>query len=113
MPCIAFLVHGVYNLLLTDKTPVRACMGLWRDDMRYKEAYNYFISRTDGMGIDPSALGCAVLAIEKQIPMQVKKDHADTVCPSCKGSLFNEDLNVIEESNYCYQCGQRLKWYGR
>ena len=81
--------------------------------MRYKEAHHYFISRTDGMGIDPSALACAVLAIEKQIPMQVGKDHADTVCPSCKSSLFNEELNVIEESNFCPDCGQKLKWSRR
>lgn len=42
----------------------------------------------------------AIKALEKQIPMDVKFDGDDAVCPICGAEA--------EWKNYCEECGQRL-----
>lgn len=81
------------------------------DVERCKRALKYFTTRTDGKGIDHAALASAVLALEKQVSKKIKEAHFETVCPVCKGSLYIDDLNVVEQSQYCPDCGQRLEWH--
>lgn len=54
-----------------------------------------------------SALGLAILALEKQIPKKPYKDNENGVyekehCPSCHRSLFPND-------HHC-ECGQAIDW---
>ena len=37
--------------------------------------------------------------------------HKSFLSPVCKGSLYIDDLNVVEQSQYCPDCGQRLEWH--
>ena len=79
-------------------------------DQANKKALEYFRGNTDGKGLNHNALAFAIGALEKQVPKKVKKAHWETICPVCKGSLYIDDLNVIMESQYCPDCGQRLEW---
>lgn len=79
-------------------------------DQANKRALDYFKCRTDGKGLDQNALAFAIQALEKQVPKKVKEAHFETVCPVCKGSLYIDDLNVVEQSRYCPDCGQMLEW---
>lgn len=75
-----------------------------------RKALEYFRGHTDGKGLDHNALAFAIQALEKQVPKKVKEAHFETVCPVCKGSLYIDDLNVVEQSRYCPDCGQMLEW---
>ena len=75
-----------------------------------KRALEYFRSRTDGKGLDLNALAFAIQALEKQVPKRAVDAHVDTVCPASRADLFPEDLNAVEKSRYCPDCGQKLEW---
>ena len=78
-----------------------------RIDVCYQKALAYFRAGVDGKGIDNKMLGAAVAALEKQVPKRVADERLGTVCPACRGSLYLEDLNVVEKSRYCPDCGQK------
>ena len=75
-----------------------------------RKALEYFRSRTDGKELDHNALAFAIQALEKQVPKRAVDAHVDTVCPASRADLFPEDLNAVEKSRYCPDCGQRLEW---
>ena len=81
-----------------------------RIDAFYQKALAYFRAGVDGKGLDNGMLGAAVAALEKQVPRRVADRHMKTVCPACRCSLYVEDLNVVEKSRYCPDCGQKLEW---
>lgn len=76
-----------------------------------KRALEYFRSGTDGKGLDHNALAFAIKALEKQVPKRAVDAHAGTICPACRANLFLEDLNAVEKSRYCPDCGQRFEWH--
>lgn len=57
-------------------------------------------------------------AIEKQVPLKIKPQSADSVCTKCKcGHIFSAyhcnkyySLPEKRKTNYCPDCGQRLLW---
>lgn len=78
----------------------------------YAEFKLYHHYTVENWGILCSALGCAVEALEKQMPQKVKygyDDQDDIKCSNCdyavgrRGSYFGR-------SKYCEECGQRLDW---
>lgn len=79
-------------------------------DVLFQKALEYFRAGVDGKGLDNGMVGAAVAALEKQVPKRVADRHMKTVCPACRESLYLEDLNVVEKSRYCPDCGQRLEW---
>ena len=81
-----------------------------RIDVFNQKALEYFRGHVDGKGIDNKMLGAAVAALERQVPRRVVDWHMKTVCPGCHGSLYLEDLNVVEKGRYCSYCGQKLEW---
>lgn len=80
-------------------------------DQANKRALDYFKCRTDGKGLDQNALAFAIKALEKQVPKRAVDAHVNTVCPACRAKLFLEDLNAVEKSRYCPDCGQRFEWH--
>lgn len=80
-------------------------------DQANKRALDYFKCSTDGKVFDHNALAFAIQALEKQVPKRAVDAHFDTACPACKNNLYIEDLNVVEKSRYCPDCGQRLEWH--
>ena len=73
--------------------------------------YHHYI--VENWGILCSALGCAVEALEKQIPKKVilgYDEHDSICCPNCKRELMSMDWYDHWKCNYCEVCGQALDW---
>ena len=53
------------------------------------------------------AVDTAIEALEKQIPKKIiKSSFSVAFCPSCEKSVWQNK----DESQYCFRCGQALKW---
>ena len=52
------------------------------------------------------ALGIAIQALEKQIPMKpdFTEDKEFALCPCCNGK------GLLNKQKYCDNCGQKLDW---
>lgn len=75
----------------------------------YAEFKLYHHYTVENWGILCSALGCAVEALEKQIPEKPKLDNDNGIyetehCPNCNRQLFPNE-------HHC-RCGQALDWSG-
>lgn len=73
----------------------------------YAELKLYHHYTVENWGILCSALGCAVEALEKQIPEKPKLDNDNGIyetehCPNCNRKLFPNE-------HHC-KCGQALDW---
>lgn len=73
----------------------------------YAEFKLYHHYTVENWGILCSALGCAVEALEKQIPEKPKLDNDNGIyetehCPNCNRELFPNE-------HHC-RCGQKLDW---
>ena len=73
----------------------------------YAEFKLYHHYTVENWGILCSALGCAVEALEKQIPKKPKLDNDNGIyetehCPNCNRQLFPNE-------HHC-RCGQALDW---
>ncbi len=73
----------------------------------YAEFKLYHHYTVENWGILCSALGCAVEALEKQIPEKPKLDNDNGIyetehCPNCNRQLFPNE-------HHC-RCGQALDW---
>lgn len=73
----------------------------------YAEFKLYHHYTVENWGILCSALGCAVEALEKQIPEKPKLDNDNGIyetehCPNCNRKLFPNE-------HHC-RCGQALDW---
>lgn len=77
----------------------------------YAEFKLYHHYTVENWGILCSALGCAVEALEKQIPEKpIKaKEHIMYsmcyICPNCQKNFGGTGI-----ASYCYHCGQKLDW---
>lgn len=90
--------------------------------MTYEEALKDIIESGINLGagdyVDPEALKVAAKALEKQIPKKVEKQQwIDTVC-EC-GRVFSKShgdgyysIPYENQTKYCPECGQALKWEG-
>lgn len=73
----------------------------------YAEFKLYHHYTVENWGILCSALGCAVEALEKQIPKKVNIENDNGIyetehCPNCNRQLFPNE-------HHC-RCGQKLDW---
>ena len=78
----------------------------------YAEFKLYHHYTVENWGILCSALGCAVEALELQIPKKVKygcDGQDDIKCPKCDYTVGRMD-SYFGRSKYCEECGQRLDW---
>ena len=94
------------------------------DEKKVREAIEYFkimLFDMEGMGFKhiPKYYETAIEALEKQLPKRprengmsdglIKKTKYYT-CQNCGNCLLTEMMNERQNTNYCWDCGQRLDW---
>lgn len=61
----------------------------------------------------------AIEALEKQLPKKTRENGMQDglirkikyyTCPTCGNCLLTEMMNEIQNTGYCWDCGQRLDW---
>ena len=56
-----------------------------------------------------TAIGMAILALDKQTPLRVRTTTSTKRCRSC-GRQLSGIGNIHPERNYCVKCGQAIDW---
>lgn len=56
-----------------------------------------------------TAIGMAILALDKQTPLRARTTTSTKRCRSC-GRQLSGIGNIHPERKYCVKCGQRIDW---
>ena len=66
-----------------------------------------------------TAIGIAIQALEKQIPKKPRKTDSYRgvlkrvyayVCPTCGNACLEKYMNELNNTMFCWNCGQKLDW---
>lgn len=91
------------------------------DEKKVREAIEVIKANypTSGYYMLRESLDIAIEALEKQLPKRprengmsdglIKKTKYYT-CQTCGNCLLTEMMNERQNTNYCWDCGQRLDW---
>lgn len=91
------------------------------DEKKVREAIEVIKANypTSGYYMLRESLDIAIEALEKQLPKRprengmsdglIKKTKYYT-CQTCCNCLLTEMMNERQNTNYCWDCGQRLDW---
>lgn len=74
---------------------------------------------TSGFYMLRESLDIAIEALEKQLPKRPRENGMSDglikrtkyyTCQTCGNCLLTEMMNERQNTNYCWDCGQRLDW---
>lgn len=91
------------------------------DEKKVREAIEVIKANypTSGYYMLRESLDIAIEALEKQLPKRPRENGMSDglikrtkyyTCQTCGNCLLTEMMNERQNTNYCWDCGQRLDW---
>ena len=91
------------------------------DEKKVREAIEVIKANypTSGFYMLRESLDIAIEALEKQLPKRPRENGMSDglikrtkyyTCQTCGNCLLTEMMNERQNTNYCWDCGQRLDW---